>query len=419
MLTMRSSTVTKMAKPPPPVPPRPSKTIVAEALAKRRRNQEDANIIPVRTAPPPPPDLFKSQYNGCENFTLKKSAAYERSISEEIKSNTRTIIFQSSNMKSVNTNALVRKESLNKRVTVNNLNANQSDSPNNKVMSVLESKKSDVVVTTKNILNSRDVNLKTTDNCIKITQKETNDTLERTHSSDEVTINSQSILMCASKDLEEEKGSPMSTMGKTTCDEDTKKFDEKWEEMLKDKNHVNMLIDEMFASVLEVSKNEEMNATKMSTTISTDNATITINSCDNIRESSSVETNGSTVLIIETADKSENYSSNSLKKGEDSYKNLSDKSNSSTMEKKGVQFDDKKNAEFLIQELESMRMEQERILKRQRKPSQEIYDFVNLQECNNDEEMKNCHINIVNLKPSEKGVALDYERFNYSTTSLH
>lgn len=46
---------------------------------------------------------------------------------------------------------------------------------------------------------------------------------------------------------------------------------------------------------------------------------------------------------------------------------------SSTLNKK-VKFDDKVNHELLIQELENMRMEQERVSRRQRKPCKEIYE---------------------------------------------
>lgn len=66
----------------------------------------------------------------------------------------------------------------------------------------------------------------------------------------------------------------------------------------------------------------------------------------------------STILVIETrSSRSESDSSDILMDG-----------------KKAVKFDDEVNHEILIQELENMRKEQERLRKRQRKPFRDIYD---------------------------------------------
>ncbi|XP_045480285.1 myosin-G heavy chain-like isoform X2 [Harmonia axyridis] len=421
MITMRSSSVAKMTKPPPPVPPRPSKTIVAEALAKRRRMPEDTNTIPVRSAPPPPPtDLSRSQ--STVNFMLKRPATYDRSISDELKSNSRTLIFQSSNMKSSNNNVLVRKDSYNKKVTVNNSYVNNSsEQPSNNNNNNKVSSENDVIVTSKNILNSCDA---PKENTIKISpdiQTTTN-----------VTVNSQ-IVTCMipsqntpkSRSVEKLSASPTGTLGNTVDDAKRRNsFDEKWEGMLKDKNHVNKLIDEMFASVLEASNGEETTNNSCQTTsttkVSTDSTTITINGCDNKYESTcGFEANGSTVLIIESGDSAKIESNaNSLTKIRGSAEKIdlsSDKSNSSTMEKKSVKFDDKKNAEFLIQELESMRMEQEKIMKRQRKPSLDIYGCVKSEQCDNEDDMSNYRLNIVDMG---KGATLDYDRLK-TMSSLH
>nr|XP_015834446.1 PREDICTED: uncharacterized protein LOC661204 isoform X2 [Tribolium castaneum] len=98
------------------------------------------------------------------------------------------------------------------------------------------------------------------------------------------------------------------------------KIEKKKEEdqVLNDRNHVNTLIDEMFASVLD--QNED----KVSVEVPT-------------------------VVVVEDSS-----------------------SNSSTNEKKKVQFDDRMNHELLVSELESMRIEDEKISKRQRKPSDVI-----------------------------------------------
>lgn len=436
MITMRSSSVTKMTKPPPPVPPRPSKTIVAEALAKRRRIPEDSNTIPVRSAPPPPTDLSRSQ--STMNFPLKRPTAYERSISDELKSNSRTLIFQSSNMKSPKSNVLVRKNSSDKLVTVNNSYVNCSEKiPCNKVLNGIVEKKNEVIVTSKNLLNSLD---NSKENSIKISQPDEETTkstdLEQTQPN-EITVNSQIVtciipnqnlpLQRQSQSVEKLSRSPTGTLGNSADVKEPQRhvsFDGKWGGMLKDKNHVNKLIDEMFASVLEVSKDEETTIKSRQTTttskVSNDSTTITINGCENKYESTcNVETNGSTVLIIESGDNAKiethslNGNSSTSVRGSAEKIDVSDHSNSSTMEKKSVKFDDKKNAEFLIEELESMRIEQQKIMKRQRKPSLDIYDSVKSEECDNDDNVGNYHINIVNLG---KGATLDYDRYENSST---
>lgn len=214
---MRAAT----AKPPPPVPPRPSKTVIAEALAKTKKIVTEN--APQRVAPPPPPPVALAQRNSL-NVVVKPQ--FDRSISEEIKpSNTRTVVFQSSDM-------------------------------------------------------------------IKCSSK--------VHVKNEDDVND---------------------------DDDEKKANNS----VDDRNHVNTLIDEMFASVLEIPDDPPNGAV--------------------------AETVNSTVLVVEPPSSDDG-----------------NKSNSSTEERKRVKFDDKKNHELLISELESMKKEQQRILKRQRKPSQEIYE---------------------------------------------
>lgn len=206
---MRAAT----AKPPPPVPPRPSKTVIAEALAKTKKIVTENNT-PLRIAPPPPPPVAVQRTNShsAVNVVVHPQPHLDRSISEEVKTSTRTVVFRSSDMK-CSSKVHVKNEDDNKQVS--------------------------------------------------------------------------------SED---------------------------------DRNHVNTLIDEMFASVLE------------------------------IPDESLTETVNSTVLVVESSSEDCN------------------ESNSSTEDRKHVKFDDKKNHELLISELESMKKEQQRIMKRQRKPSQEIYD---------------------------------------------
>lgn len=141
------------------------------------------------------------------------------------------------------------------------------------------------------------------------------------------------------------------------------------DQVLNDRNHVNTLIDEMFASVLEVSTNDD----------------------DGGVEVPSV----ATVVVVE------DHSS----------------SNSSTVEKKKVQFDDRMNHELLISELESMRLEDEKIAKRQRKPDL-ISDSEKIQhsdwvEVNDGQEVRlsSCQITIDDLKNDK--LNLDYERYKF------
>ena len=157
-----------------------------------------------------------------------------------------------------------------------------------------------------------------------------------------------------------------------------------WDQMLNDRNHVNTLIDEMFASVLEVSANEEDNKVVINT---------------------NVETNSPTVVVVE-----DNHS------------------NTSTAEKKKVQFDDRMNHELLISELESMRLEDEKILKRQRLPSKDIYsssDSVDVSKIHHSDwvevsdgqevRLSSCQITIEDLKNEDDDknkLKLDYERYN-------
>lgn len=235
---MRSTPNTKMAKPPPPVPPRPSKTIIAEALAKTKKSPPES--APVRVAPPPPVAGNVTKSSSSADIAVKRQS-YERSVSEEVKTSSRTIVFQSSNLKSSKIH-----------VNLSNEKGEKNDST----------------------------------------------------------------------------PSPEGTMN------DSGTIDRNWNEVLNDRNHVNTLIDEMFASVLEIPDEQP--------------SVEAINKRD------------STILLVNHDDES---------------KSVSESSQSSTSErKKVVKFDDKKNHELLISELQDMKKEQERILKRQRKPSQEIYE---------------------------------------------
>lgn len=335
-----------MAKPPPPVPPRPSKTIIAEALAKTKKVAEAS---PLRIAPSPPVVAKPTETEGVArsnssvNVLLKKPGL-DRSISEEIKTTTRTIVFQSSSM---------NKSS---KVQVNQAGDSQmvvNDSASNESANNAHSE---------------------TQNC---------------------TSDNNSV--------------------KAVSESAANKLDKNWNEILNDRNHVNTLIDEMFASVLEIPDD---------TPVETTNNYIVHHANKNEKGDGPDQKKQPTVLVI---NQNVDDDCSSKTSGEDS------KSNSSTSERKHVKFDDKQNHELLISELESMKKEQQRILKRQRKPSQEIYDenaaespkiqHSDWVEVNNGEEVRlsSCQITIEDFKKTESSKALEDDIISRLATmsSLH
>lgn len=283
---IRQQNNTKMAKPPPPVPPRPSKTIVAEALAKTRKQTKPT--VPVRTAPPPPhqqqesnciehlSNIAKSKSTTSMVNTTSTKPTVERSISvneEDTKKNTRTVIFQSSQMKTSKIEVnLQRKES--DRLPIKRVNSFNKSSTN-------DQKESKAEVTLKRRESDRKVEEKTT-----TTTKSTN-----------------------------------------------------WNEVLiNDRNHVNTLIDEMFAKVLGTSSDTEP-TDNIDNNESNSKTKITIKN-DN-------ETKPTVLVIDNTCDESNCDLLNGMEKN---------KSGSSTGERKEkrVKFDDKLNHELLVAELQNM-----------------------------------------------------------------
>lgn len=310
--------------------------LIAEALAKSKKASVEP--VPLRMAPPPPvaeakrelEGVTKSKSHSAVNVVLKKSNL-ERTISEEVKSTSRTVVFESSNMKC-------------SKIQVN-LSGDCAVNKSNGL--------------TKNADN----------NC--------------SNSSEEV-----STSKCASSD-----------------DCSTNKLDKDWNEILNNRNHVNTLIDEMFASVLEIPDDTVLEANNENVDYQTDKLSNDQSSDD--RSDSSLATDKEkddckpTVLVI-------NQQEN---EAEPKPTTRESKSNSSTSERKHVKFDDKMNHELLISELQNMKKEQERILKRQRKPSQELYEDVpgiyhsDWVEVDNGEEVRlsSCQITIEDFKNKENG----------------
>lgn len=418
MIMMRSTGTTRMGKPPPPVPPRPSKSVVAEALAKTRKPQIDGNNkLVTRTAPQPPlplsppstvvnssaisngtiNEIIKSKSSINVNGKLKKPVVYERSISDDIKcnNNTRPIVYQSANLK-------------------------RKDSDNRKIMEVKQNEN----------------NIKDEENQQHV---------------DEITVEDDLI-------EKNNKNLNITSNGKENCCNN--KNGKNWDNMLNDRNHVNTLIDEMFASVLNVPgivedaekdqqvidtiKQQQDNVassvavaekivnTNAEITSSIDKTKITINNNAVMESNKQITTNDNkshnnlsdeklaTVIIIKdggcepSSTTLQANSTNIIDSNNTTTVNnieTTNKSNSSTVERKKVKFDDQMNHELLIAELQSMKKDQEKILKRQRKPSMNIYDnsdnnsdVSNIQcsdwvEINGDKEinLSTCHITIEGL----------------------
>ncbi|KAI4463597.1 hypothetical protein MML48_4g00014409 [Holotrichia oblita] len=298
MIMMRPTSAPKTGKPPPPVPPRPSKiNSSSDSLGRTKRFAPDVPhkpTVPFRSAPPPPSSrvyqlreafttittatengdnnkvnpIVKSQSYSAVNFSNKPSL--ERSISQDGNKKSRTVIFESSNLK--NTIEIKRQDS-DRRIEKVQVNGTEEPLKENK----LDGNKNEII--------------------------------------------------------------------KNEC------------------GYTMDIMHEMLADAIKKDMDEE-NKTK-----------ITVHSDDdsNIKD----DAPKATVLIIE--DKQNNINEEESKKDDVPMKESDDdsKSNASTGERKKdrhVKFDDKMNHEHLIDELQNMKLEQERILKRQRKPSKDIYE---------------------------------------------
>ncbi|KAJ8969014.1 hypothetical protein NQ317_007375, partial [Molorchus minor] len=405
MIMIRPSPAQKATKPPPPVPPRPSKTVVAEALAKsRHHNREafkEATKGPTRQAPPPPPasaanEILKSKSTYSMSVNLKKPSAYERSVSEEVKTSARPVVYQSCNNSKVQ---IPRKDGDVKIV-------NRTDSFRNR---------NDVVQVVRRD-SAKKIGGWISAACGVEEEFQTKEAY------------SLSNLSKSCESSEAESSSTHSSLEKRN-----------WDKMLNDRNHVNTLIDEMFASVLEVQYNDEdalqIHSDFDKNGVSEDNKDISdttkiviSNRSDATYENVKVENSvgicdskgedlvPKTIIVI---------GSNNNDKDEGTvWKDKScNNSNSNSVERdKQVKFDDQTNHELLIKELQCMKIDQEKILKRQRKPSMNIYESVVpnsedvcILESNGgfgETKLSTCHITINDVnddKEVKKAVNLDYE----------
>lgn len=311
---------------------------------------------PARPAPQPPNnDLAKSKSS--VNIVLKKPS-YDRSISEEMKAGSRPIVYMSSNVKTVN-------------------KINQEDS-----VKMVE--------------------------CV-------NDKIGffKKIESDECKL----IEKCDTKSTE--KDSKTDSMPSSASSSKSNSLDKKWDKMLNDRNHVNTLIDEMFASVLEVSGIDDSDELKTEVTVN-DNETTQITINNNVKEEvSKVDPLPKTVIIIK-----DETTKNDVKD--------TDKTDIKTVspKKEKHEINDISNHELLITELQNMKLDQERIMKRQRKPSLTLYDktpeskspeneiskiqcsdWVELGDGGEEVRLSSCQITIEDLKNiKDNDVTLDCER---------
>ncbi|KAK4886877.1 hypothetical protein RN001_003148 [Aquatica leii] len=321
MITMRSNcSNTKTGKPPPPIPPRPNKALVAESLAKLRKspiqNRIDENALsPTRIAPPPPQfdliekpnnSILKSQSHSTVNLINDNLQIHkiQRSIShsdEDSKINSRTVIFQSANLKT---------STLELKLKRNDSNRQRSEDKNNKNSSISGS--------------SDDTSAKPV----------VHETL--TEGDDPNIIN---------------------------CDDNST---DEWNKLLNGKNHVNTLIDEMFASILDTPDNKEKSEidakNRSEIQSSVDSTKIVVNTeCNGHTNETVLSTTTSSIKNEEIPEHPTTlFISADIGVTNGSNENLKESVDTQTVKNNRVKFDDKKNHEFLITELQSMRREQER-----------------------------------------------------------
>ncbi|KAJ8922658.1 hypothetical protein NQ315_007690, partial [Exocentrus adspersus] len=445
MIMISSNSAQKVGKPPPPVPPRPSKSVVAEALAKSRQHnravalQEAAKTkAPSRQAPPPPlplprTEISKSKSSYSVNVSLKKPVVYERSISEEVRNTSRPVIYQSANVKCVNNNNSVQITSKDSDVKIVNNSAGGLRCQQERI--VQEEGRNRVQVTGKE-------SVKRDKSCGEESAGKHVGTEGNDAGNDATTTTTKS-----SSSTMEKPSSPSSSSSEKNGS--TGSLEKNWDQMLNDRNHVNTLIDEMFASVLEVHFNDDDNGQ------SNDKMKIIINNTgdyENVRFDNGVVVGGGgtannradegevpkTVIVIKDSSDVSGRKEKETKKKQDE---VSDSSNTSSAERqKQVKFKDQFNHELLIDELQCMKQDQQKILKRQRKPSMNIYDDDNgavtsddgnveyprpdwsdVDDVSGETKFNTCHIEIGDGSAdgnAKQTFTLDYERIT-KMSSLH
>lgn len=354
MIKMRSSPYNKITKPPPPVPPRPNKNVVAEALAKTRKPlfehlEESTASTPTLTKPSitatasvkpnldsRPGIVVKTQsyypVNYCNIKPKQDDPPNQAASYESPKPMARTIIYQSNVATTVVTSTKVD-DTPQESLPINGCIVN------NNGMHTAETKSSS-----------------NTDASISRTGSFKSKSSGSQHF--EITTSSNSI-HCSDKSTPED--SPKNDNG-------TSSTSSNWTDILNDRNHVNTLIDEMFASVLD-------QPVELNDTIHTVNDNIITSSPCPIDDTPILSNDAATTITISdsscinsttTIVESFNSSLADTKKVV-TFEESSSENNTSTQDRK-LSRNDRQNHEQLIAELANMKHEKN-INKRQRKPS--------------------------------------------------
>ncbi|XP_066140863.1 uncharacterized protein [Euwallacea fornicatus] len=329
--------VVKSTKPPPPVPPRPSKTLVKEALAKTRGLHNSSptgsmnNDDKVKTSKPLP----QRRLNQNSNVTLSHCQSLPLCLrSDKVENHsTRPVIYQSDNCKTRSHNISSQDVRKNGRKSADNLGKSMQ------VISVSKPKFKD------------DLSVKTVeDPSWRRTALRSRDDGERRQLS-------QRELYTDSTDNHDEavSSSPLSQSPTNTISSKSDLSDKNWEEILNDKNHVNTLIDEMFASVLEVNLAPPVSLTSSLESIKEDDDHVVkianhFDSDYNGTSKPSEDENLTVIVVNEPATKKQSLERDEIKKAAGDRK---------------VKFNDRENHEFLIEELQNMKNCHDDDLKRQ------------------------------------------------------
>ncbi|XP_048516603.1 uncharacterized protein LOC109542604 [Dendroctonus ponderosae] len=345
------SCIMKGSKPPPPVPPRPSRSVVKEALAKTRQAYGTVQTIRVSSTGHlnrPNIPLSNSQLHQQHQNQLRFGVRNQNADQNNHKSlpcypdenlnhyySSRPIVYQSQNCKS-------RPEE------------DKKTSTNNFCISSLDKRQLVGKSSFKGNLNSlkKEPRIVGEIGCDLVPASQSRSQSPKVADDEPKYANVSEPATPVN-----EFGADPSAKPPTPNEEDivskssssSSNTNEKhWDDILNDRNHVNTLIDEMFASVLEVNLGSSISPTSSNESIATEDGNkITISNkmppLAATRPTSTSDDENLTVIVINDDTK---------------------ESARATPERK-VTFNDRENHEFLIEELQSMQHHQGKVPKRQ------------------------------------------------------
>ncbi|XP_060530774.1 uncharacterized protein LOC132704651 [Cylas formicarius] len=313
MIMMRPNNVApqKINKPPPPVPPRPNKSLVQEALAKTRHTLVPPNSQskpPNRAAPPPPPPASRRPVDN-QTGGVKKQAPQPQQPPP--------VCERAISLNKVSSRPVVyQSDNLKKSKTA-------------AILKKVDSFKNEIVKKTSSL---KRVNSKLSDKPAVV------------------------VTDAKEEPPAAEKGEP-------------KRSDAA---IVDDRNHVNTLIDEMFASVLDVDRGRNRIVIS-NKTVGDDDV-----SCENL----------STVIVISDDD-----------------------NKSASSDERRVKFNDRLNHELLISELRRMNGVEDATLKNEE--NIHTNDWYGVSDEGKEVKMSSCHITIEDARSArhkEEGSGLDFDR---------